>query len=265
MNVDNKSNKTKTDAKHYSHSEWDRLKHLIPEVVDSDKDKKSDVIEKGILKCVDGKSTCEDIAKSQKTVSEDGAIFMLLKFEQEGTISCVGPAEKLRDIMFECAETEKYLEFVRQEQKRLIDEVSEKKEQLHSVDAQNREIEDEVTSLKEKIRLAKQDIDKLHKKHEEAIDSANRMIGNKMDVLERKKDVDDTIRLIKEEIVFLNDERSSATSRIKELEGKIDEVLGLDESVLPRLSMYRSVVRGVYKTVRDAQNRSENALKGAPR
>jgi len=256
----NKSEKTKSNTQPYHDLEWERIKHLIPEVINHNK--KADIIERDILNSVDGKSTCEEIVKSQETVSEDGAVFMLLKFEMEGTIRCIGAAEKIRGAMFECTEAEKYLEFVRLEKKRLLNEISEKKEQVHNENTRNGELKSETASLQKKTRLAKRDLDKLQKKHEEAVDSVNCLIGARMGALDRCKDVEKAIRLFKEEIIYLNDERSAAIKRIKEIENKIDEVFNLNESVSPKMSIYRGVVRETYKTIRDARTRSEYALKG---
>lgn len=255
-----KSQKTKATAQPFQDLEWGRIKHLIPEVIDSNKE--ADIVERDVLSSVDAISTCEHIVKTQKAVSEDGAIFMLLKFEKEGTIRCVGTAEKLRGAMFECGEAEKYLEFIRSEKTRLLNEISEEKEQIHNESTRNRELKKETASLNEKIRLAKGDIDKLQRKHKETMDSANSLIGAKMDVLERSKDIEKAVCLFKEEILYLNDERTSTIKRIKEIENKIDEVFNLNESVSPKMSIYRSVVRETYKTIRDARTRSEYALKG---
>ncbi len=255
----NREKKTSADETSNIHLEWERLKHLIPEVENNNEKSKS--IKDDILKLIDGKNTCEDVVKSQGILSENGAIFMLLKYERDGVIGCIRPLEKFEKILFEKSTAEKHLEQICLERDRLLQKVAEKREQFQNDGNRCKDLENEAFSLKEKIRIASENTDKLHKKHKEVLDSLNYIVGDDAYRKKRKEDVEKAIHMIKAEIGFLSDERASAMERIKELENKIEDVINQNDAVLPKINIYRSVVRGAYKTLREIQTRSEYAIK----
>lgn len=254
------SEKTKSDGRTGLDSEWKRLKNLIPEIIDDRS--MVDAIERDVLDLIDGKSTSEDIIKSQKLLSKDGVILILLKLEKEEIISCIEPVEKLRDIRFDKHEAEKELEFMLMEKKRILNRISKKEEDILDKKAQNREIKNQTADVKNKIKLANKNIEKLNENYKEAMNSVDRLVSKKVDMLKRNTSVDRAVGMIKEEVIYLKDEKWSAMRSIKDLESKIEEILKKRATITPKMSVYRSVVREAYKTLRDAQVRADHALKG---
>lgn len=251
--------KTKSDARSGLDIEWKRLKHLIPEITGDPG--MADIIERDILNIINGKSTCDDIVKSQKILSKDGFILILMKLERDRIISCVEPIEKLREVKFEKREAEKEQEFMLLEKKRALNMISIKKEEILGKKIQNEVLRKEIASSKEKIKLANKNVETINKNHKEAMSSVDRLVSIRMDMIKRNKNVNEAVSLIKEEVVFLKDEKWSAMRSIKELENKIEKMLNHRETITPKMSVYRSVVREAYKTLRDAQNRADYALK----
>lgn len=250
---------TKSDARSGLDTEWKRLKHLIPEITGDPV--LADVIEKEILNIINGKSTCDDIVKSQKILSKDGFILILMKLEKDRIISCIEPIEKLREVKFEKREAEKEQEFMLLENKRALNRISIKEEEIIDQKTQNKKLRKEIASIKEKIELANENVEKSYKSHKEAMNSVDLLVSVRMDMLKRNKGVVEAISLIEEEVVYLKDEKWSAMRSIKELENKIEKMLNYRETITPKMSIYRSVVREAYKTLRDAQNRADYALK----
>lgn len=250
---------TKSDARSSLDTEWKRLKHLIPEITGDPG--LADAIERDILNIINGKSTCEDIVKSQKILSKDGIILILLKLEKDRIVSCVEPIEKLREVKFEKREAEKEQEFMLLEKKRALNRISIKEEEILDQKAQNKKLRKEIASIKEKIELANENVETINKNHKEAMNSVDLLVSIKMDMIKRNKNVNEAVSLIKEEVVFLKDEKWSAMRSIKELENKIEKMLHYQETITPKMSVYRSVVREAYKTLRDAQNRADYALR----
>lgn len=255
------TDKIKSDARSSLDNEWKRLKYLIPEITGDQE--MADAIERDFLNLIDGKSTCEDIVKSQKILSKDGVILILLKLEKDGIVSHVEPIEKLREMKFEKREAEKEMEFMLLEKKRALNRISNKEEEILGKKTRSSELRKDIASTKEKIELANETIEKINKNNKEAMNSVDCLVSIKMDMVERNKGVVEAVNLIKEEVVFLKDEKLSAMRSIKELEGKIEKMLDVRESITPKMSVYRSVVREAYKTLRDAQARADYALKEA--
>ena len=253
------NDKTKSGARSGLDIEWKRLKHLIPEVTGDPE--MADAIARDILNLITGKNTCEDIIKSQNILSKDGLILIIMKLEKDRIISCVEPIEKLREVRFEKREAEKEMEFMLLENKRTLNRISIKKEEIIDQKAQNKKLRKEIASRKEKIKLANENVETINKNHKEAMNSVDCLVSIRMDMIKRNKNVYEAISLVKEEVVFLKDEKWSAMRSIKELESKIEKMLNYRETITPKMSVYRSVVREAYKTLRDAQNRADYALK----
>lgn len=253
------SEKANSDARTGLDSEWKRLKHLIPEVTGDPG--LANAIESDILNIINGKSTCEDIINSQKILSKDGVILIFMKLKNDGIISYVEPIEKLREVKFEKHEAGKEMEFMLLEKKRALNRISNKKEEILDQKAQNKKLRKEIASINKKIELANENVDKSFENHKEAMDSVDRLVSIKVDMLKRNKGVVEAISLIKEEVVYLKDEKCSAMRSIKTLESKIEKMLQYRETISPKMSVYRSVVREAYKTLRDAQAKADFALK----
>lgn len=239
--------------------EWARMKNLIPEVI---KDyKNADDIEKDVLSLIDGQSTCLDILKSQKSSLNDSVIFMLLRLEKDGVIGCKDPMVKLRDIHYKKNEVEKDLELVVCEKNKLLYKISNTKEELNARKSDNDKLRAKILSIKEKTLLIKDNITQLEEKQVKTIESVGLILDSKVDMLIEEKEIKSDIALIKEESKYLNDEKWAAMESIKTLEKKIDGVVERKESLSPKMSTYRGVVRDVYKILRDVKSSTELALK----
>jgi chromosome segregation ATPase len=254
------SEKEISDARVSLDTEWKRLKHLIP-VVTGDQTK-GDSIERNILSLIDGKASCEDIFKSQKILSKDGIILILLKLEKDKIISCIEPVEKLREERFEKHEAGKELEFMLLEKDRALKKISNKREKILAQKAKNKELKNGIATLGKKVESANKNIEKLSESYWQAMAFVDRLASQKMDMLKRNKETGKAVSIINEEVIYLKDEKWSAMKSIKELESKIENMLRYKETMAPKMSVYRSVVREAYKTLRDAQVRADHALKG---
>ena len=240
--------------------EWEKLRGLIPCITDE-----SRVVEgvgSDIYKLVDGKKTCEDIVNAQD-LAVDTAVVIFHGLERDGTIHCVEISEKLRDVNFEKSEVEKELLFLEMEKERLLERTVQLNGELLNVQIQNKGDKQEISSTDEKIALSKENIGRLQKKHKGVSSSVDRLVSRKMDMLRQEKKISKYSRVLKEEIVFLKDEKLSAMESVRELESKIENVLQARDSLNPKMSAYRAVLRESFKTLRTARDRANAALKAA--
>lgn len=252
-------NRDKSDGLSAIDAEWMRLRHLIPEIIDNNADVHR--IERDILRLVDERSTCEDIVNSQETVSKDGLVLVILKLEKEGTVRCVEPAEKLRDLRLERLDAQKELDFIFDEKDKMLNKLSRKKDEINNAKIRIKGMEKTKVLTREKIAKINANVEQLYDKRREAMDAVNRLVSVKMDILRRSNDANSAIKIINEEVIYLKDEKLSAMRSIKDLEYKIEEVFQSKESVTPKISVCRGLVREAYKALREVRTRADFALK----
>lgn len=240
-------------------AEWARVRYLIPEIVG--RKSVEDRIESEMLGFIDGRSTCDEIVKLQDAVSMDGMALIIRKLERDGIVRCFEPVEKLRDIRIEKHDAQKELKSALQEKERVKEKVSRKRDEIYNEKIKNRGKEKAVALKREKIERINDNIKPLYDKRRAAMDDVNRLVNAKMDILRRDSGAVKAAGVIKEEVIYLRDEKLSAMRSLKDLEYKIEEVFRSKESVTPKVSVCRGLVREAYKTLRDVRVRADYALK----
>ncbi|MGR3220141.1 MAG: hypothetical protein ACUZ8H_10045 [Candidatus Anammoxibacter sp.] len=241
-------------------AEWERLEHLIPGIID--KNAAIDRVERDIFKLVDGKSSCRDIIDSNTSVSKDGFVLVITRLEKDKVVRCVEPVERLREVRIEKHEAQKALEFILLERDRLLNKISKTRDEISDENLKNSGVKKTVDVHKEKINDIDDNIEQLYNKRHEATEAINRLVSAKMDIVRRNNDASNAVNIIKEEVMYLEDEKLSAMRSIKDLEDKIEKSIKLKASVTPKINVCRGVMREAFKTLRDVRVQAEHAVKG---
>ncbi|MGR3317582.1 MAG: hypothetical protein ACUZ8O_03810 [Candidatus Anammoxibacter sp.] len=242
-------------------AEWERLKHLIPGIVDDNA--AIDRVERDIFKLVDGKSSCQDILDSHESVSKDGFVLVINRLEKDRIVRCVEPVERLREVRIEKHEAQKELEFTLLEKDSLLKKILRKRDEISDEKLKNRGVKKTVDVHKEKIRDINNNIEQLYNKRHEATEAINRLVSVKMDIVRRNSNASKAVNVIKEEVRYLVDEKLSAMRSIKDLEQKIEKSIKSKASVTPKINICRGVMREAFKTLRDVRVQAEHAVREA--